>query len=130
MKGKLIMMKKVFLTLVMLFTMGMYSFAENNEATEMESVEKYEFNINKRKLACFLELSSDQMESVEQITEEFERGMMFAFYENKNDSRYKVTDNVIKMNIKHMSYILTKEQYHKYLMVLNATLINKGFIKE
>lgn len=120
-------MKKYFIMLVMLFTMNAVMFAEDNNVAEVESVEKYDFNVNTRKLASFLELSEDQMDAVEQVTNELSNDMQFAFYENSNDGRKKVVVNAINKNVKHMSYILNDKQYHKYLVVFNATLRNKGF---
>jgi len=120
-------MKKYFIMLVMLFTMNAVMFAEDNNVAEVESVEKYDFNVNTRKLASFLELSEDQMDAVEQVTNELSNDMQFAFYENSNDGRKKVVVNAVNKNVKHMSYILNDKQYHKYLVVFNATLRNKGF---
>jgi hypothetical protein len=111
----------------MLFTVNAVMFAEDNIVNEVESVEKYEFNVNTRKLASFLELSEDQMDAVEHIATELSNDMQFAFYENSKDSRKKVVTNAINKNVKHMSYVLNDTQYHKYLVVFNATLRNKGF---
>ena len=120
-------MKKYFIMLVMLFTINVAMFAEDDNVAEVESIEKYDFNVNTRKLASFLELSEDQMDAVEQVTNEFSNDMQFAFYENSNDGRKKVVVNAVNKNVKHMSYILNDKQYHKYLVVFNATLRNKGF---
>ena len=120
-------MKKYLIMLVMLFTMNAVMFAEDNNMNETEKFEKYDFNVNTRKLASFLELTEDQVYAVESIAGELSNDMKFAFYENSNDSRQKVVDNIVKKNIKHMSYVLTDKQYHKYLQVFNATLNNKGF---
>ena len=119
-------MKKYVMMLVMLFTMNV-AFAGDNNVTEVEKYEKYDFNVNTRKLANYLNLSEDQMDAVEYVTEELSKDMQFAFYENTNDVREKVVNNVVKKNIKHMHFVLTDEQYHKYLKVFNATLKNKGF---
>ena len=120
-------MKKYFIMLVMLFTMNAVMFAEDNNVAEVESAEKYDFNVNTRKLASFLELSEDQMDAVEQVTNELSNDMQFAFYENSNDGRKKIVVNAVNKNVKHMSYILNDKQYHKYLVVFNTTLRNKGF---
>lgn len=118
-------MKKYVIMLVMLFTMSVYSFAEDNTATEVERIERYDIKVNTRKLASFLDLSEDQMDAVEVITDEFSKGLMFAATECSKNSRTKVTKNVIDNNLKHMSYVLNDKQYHKYLTVLNATIINR-----
>ena len=39
-------MKKVFLMMVMLFTMSVYSFAEDNNAAEIERIERYDIKVN------------------------------------------------------------------------------------
>ena len=119
-------MKKYVIMLVMLFTMNVGMFAEDNNVTETESFEKYDFKVNNRKLANYLDLSSDQMEVVEAITDELSKDMEFAFYENTADVRDRVVANTVQKNIKHMHFILTDEQYKKYLKVFNATLANKG----
>ena len=80
-------MKKYFLMLVMLFTMSVYSFAEDTNATEIERIERYDIKVNIRKLGSFLELSKDQMESVETIENEFNRDLMFAAVECTKDNR-------------------------------------------
>lgn len=120
-------MKKYFIMLVMMSTMSLCSFASNNKTAKVDDIEKYEFNINHRRLACTLNLSLDQMEMSEEIMSEFERDMYFAASCETQESRDKVVSNLVKKNIKYMGYILNKEQYHKYLILLNTTLINKGF---
>ena len=120
-------MKKYFLILVMLFTVSVCSFAGDSNVSETDKFEKYEFNINNRKLASFLMLSEDQFESVVAITDELSNDMRFAYYGNSAETRKKVIDNAIRKNIRHMRFILTREQYRKYLLVFNLTLTNRGF---
>jgi hypothetical protein len=119
-------MKKVFLLMVMLFAMSVYSFAEDNNATEIERIERYNVKVNTKKLADYLQLSSDQFDAVETVTNEFSNDLMFAAVQNGETSRKAVTKNLIEKNVKHMSYILNKVQMHKYLTVLNATMNNRN----
>ena len=119
-------MKKVFLLMVMMFTMSVYSFAEDNNATEIERVERYNIRVNAKKLANYLELSSDQLEAVESITDEFSNDLMFAAVQSGETTRNAVTKNLIEKNVKYMSYVLNKNQMHKYLVVLNATMHNRN----
>ena len=119
-------MKKVFLMLVMMFTMSVYSFAEDNNATEIERVERYDIKVNAKKLADYLQVTTDQFDAVEAITDEFTNDMAFAATESNKTGLLAVTKNAVEKNIKHMSYVLNREQYHKYLTVLNATLNNRG----
>ena len=122
------MMKKYFLMLVMMFTMSVYSFAEDNNATEILRIEKFTVNVNTKKLGKYLELSKDQMESVEVIEEELSRDLMFAAVECNDNNRVAVTKNVLNKNLQHMSYILDREQYKKYVKVLNMTVINRELL--
>ena len=114
-------MKKVFLMLVMMFTMSVYSFAEDNNATEIERVDKYDIKVNTKRLAQYLQLSTDQYEAVDAVINEFSSDMMFAALEHNK----AITKNALDKNTKYMSYILNKEQYGKYLKVLNATINNR-----
>lgn len=119
-------MKKYFLMLVMLFTMSVYSFAGDNNATEIERIERYNVKVNTKKLANYLQLSSDQMDAVETVTNEFSNDLMFAAVQDGEISRKAVTKNLLEKNVKYMSYILNKTQMHKYLVVLNATMNNRN----
>lgn len=122
-------MKKYFIMLVMMLTMSVYSFAEENVAAKMAESEKYELKINHRRLACVLEMSNDQMEMYENVISELENDMMFASAMDTEESRKAIVDNAVKKNIKHMHYVLNDNQYKKYLMLLNLTLENRGLIK-
>ena len=119
-------MKKVFLMLVMLFTMSVYSFAEDNSATEIERIERYDLKVNTRRLADYLQLSSDQYDAVESVADELSKDLKFAAVECNKQNRSAVTKNALVKNVKHMSYILNDDQMHKYLVVLNATVNNRG----
>ena len=121
-------MKKVVIMLVMLFTMSVYSFAEDNNASVIKDIEKYELKINHRQLACVLDLNKDQMESIDWILTDLENGMLFAASMHSEESRDKIIYNTITNNVRCMRYFLSEEQYKKYLMLLNTTLRNKGII--
>ena len=125
MKGKFIM-KKYFLTLVMLFTMSVCSFAED---TEMENLERYELKVDMRKLSVFLNLNNDQIDGVEAVETELYNDLMFVAVSGSNDTRERLTANTIKKHVSHMRYVLNEEQYKKYLMVFNATMKNRGIVK-
>lgn len=120
-------MKKFILILVMMLSMSVYSFADDSNTTKVDNIEKYEFKINHRRLACVLDMSSDQMEITEDIMREFERDMFFASSMETEESRNKVVSSTVQKNIKFMGYVLNKKQYHKYLILLNLTLQNRGF---
>ena len=119
-------MKKVFLMMVMLFTLSVSMFAEDNNATEIERIEKYDIKVNTKKLGDYLHLSSDQYDAVETAANELSSDLMFAAVECSNAGRAKVTRNAVDKNVKYMSYVLTPEQMRKYLLVLNATMNNRN----
>ena len=77
--------------------------------------------VNTKKLADYLELSYDQYEVVDAVINEFSSDMMFAALEHNK----AITKNALDKNTKYMSYILNREQYGKYLKVLNATINNR-----
>ena len=122
-------MKKYLIMLVMLFTMSVYSFAEDSNATEIERIERYNVKVNTKKLADYLQLTSDQFDAVETVTDEFSNDLMFAAVQSSDSSRNVITKNLIEKNVKYMSYILNKNQMRKYLVVLNATMNNRGILK-
>ena len=122
-------MKKVILMLVMLFTMSMYSFAEDANANEVNVIEQYDLKVNLRKLGSFLQLSSDQMDGMTTVESEFQNDLMFAAVECTKENRKAVTKNAIDKHLQHVHYVLNKEQYRKYLIVLNATIKNRGIGK-
>lgn len=115
-------MKKYLIMLVMLFTISVSMYAEDNSATE---IEKYEVKVNAKKLGDCLQLSSDQYDAVEAVVNELSSDLMFAAVECNSINRSIVTKNAIEKNIRYMSYILNQEQYHKYLTLLNATIRNR-----
>lgn len=122
-------MKKVFMMLVMLFTMSAYSYAEDTNTDEVNTIQKYNVNVNMKRLGTYLELSSDQMDGMESVEIELHNDLMFAAIESTDENRNVITKNAIDKHIKHVHYILNGEQYNKYLRVLNVTLHNRGILK-
>ena len=114
-------MKKIVLTLVALMSMTT-TFAENES---MNTTESYNMNVNMKKLAIALNLSQDQIEGVAEVHKTFAAEMMFAAQYDKEE-RTKMIDKAVKKDLAYMNYILSNEQYRKYLMLLNMTLTNRG----
>ena len=118
-------MKKVILMLVMLFTVSFGAFAEDNNVSNVERIERYNIRVNTKKLGECLQLTTDQYDAVEAVINELSSDLMFAAVECNSVNRGMVTKNAIDKNARYMSYILNKEQYHKYLTLLNATIRNR-----
>ena len=117
-------MKKIVLMVVAMMTMTM-SFAENENTSAVKGVEAYDMTVNMRKLAVTLGLTFDQMEAVEDIHRQFSQEMMMAATA-ESDEREALVDQAVKKDVRYMHYVLNDKQYHKYLLLLNTTLINRG----
>ena len=117
-------MKRLFLMTIAMLSMTM-TFAENENAANMNNVEAYDMSVNIRKLGEALGLTFDQMEAVENIHNTFNAEMLFAAQANTDD-RKAMVDKAVDKEIKWMHYILDEKQYRKYLLLLNVTLQNRG----
>lgn len=117
-------MKKFILTVFMMLTMSVYSFADD---VKIADASKYEMKINHKRLASFLELTKDQLEWYDEALTKFENNMSFAGTMQNEDSSNRIVSNTLKLNLEEMRYILNKEQYKEYLKLINITLQNKGF---
>lgn len=117
-------MKKIVLTVSFVLTMCMNVFAEE---TAVADTKCYDMSVNYKRLGCFLELTEDQVDAVKAIHEQFRMNMNFASDGKSEKQRNSVVRNAITTDIKWMRCVLNDEQYKKYITVLNATLVNKGF---
>jgi Spy/CpxP family protein refolding chaperone len=117
-------MKRLFLTIVAVLSMTM-TFAENENAASLNSTEAYNMTVNMNKLAKALNLTTDQYESVAEIHKTFSAEMMFAA-QSKGEERNKMVEKAIKKDLAYMDYVLSKDQYRKYVKLLNVTLLNRG----
>ena len=114
-------MKKIVLTLVALMSMTTI-FAENEG---MNTTEAYNMTVNMKMLARTLNLSQDQVESVAEVHKTFSSEMVFAAQYGKEE-RSKMVEKAVNKDLAYMNYILNKDQYRKYVMLLNTTLVNRG----
>ncbi|WP_033148746.1 hypothetical protein [Prevotella sp. P6B1] len=120
-------MKKMILTMVAMLSMTT-AFAEGETANMVSNIEAYEMNINMNKLSDALNLADDQKEAVENIHYVFNTEMTYAVQYGNTD-RDALVKRAINTDVKRMSYVLNEEQMHKYLMLLNATINNRGLNK-
>ncbi len=104
------------------------AFAEGENATAVTNLEAYEWKVNMNKLSKALDLCEDQLEVVEHIHHTFAAELMFAATYGKND-RKTMVNRAIKNNVMWMRYVLNNEQMHTYLILLNATINNRGLNK-
>lgn len=122
-KGKKIM-KKMMMTLVALMTILM-AFAANENAKNTNVTAAYDMRVNYRSLANALNLSADQLESVKDIHSTFCVEMMNAANAPK-EQQAQFVDKAVAKDLKYMRYVLGNDQYRKYVMLLNATMNNRG----
>ena len=101
------------------------TFAENEEATNVNNVEAYDMSVNMRKLSVALDLNADQIEAVESIHNTFNAEMQLAAQAETADRQEKV-NKAVDRDLKWMHYVLNQKQYRTYLMLLNTTLNNRG----
>lgn len=113
-------MKRMVLTVVAAVCLAASGFAAGNQPTTA----KWEGNINISKLSRYLELSSNQVEEVANISEYFTKQMDRATRSKKDQE--KLLQNAVYGNLKLMKQTLTPEQYTKYLKIMNVTLNNRG----
>lgn len=117
-------MKKIVLTLVAMLSMTM-AFAEGENTNVVNDIQAYDMTVNYRKLGQTLGLTLDQMESVEDVHKTFCAEMLNAAVAPKDD-RKAMVNKAIEKDLKYMHYILDRDQYRKYLLLLNATINNRG----
>lgn len=118
-------MKKLVLMVATMLSMTMSSYAESESAVNTLNVENYDMTVNIRKLAVTLDMTGNQMESVEEIHRMFCNEMIQAAYASKNE-RKALVDLAVEKNLRYMRYVLDQKQYQKYQTLLDYTLSNRG----
>ncbi|SHK95559.1 hypothetical protein SAMN05216463_11781 [Xylanibacter ruminicola] len=115
------------MTLVAMLSMTT-AFAEDENTNAVKNVEAYKMDVNMDKLASALNLDWNQRDAVENIHRVFNTEMTYAAQYGKND-RENMVKRAIDTDVKRMRSVLSKEQMHTYLMLLNTTLNNRGLNK-
>lgn len=90
-----------------------------------EGAKTANLRVEASQLTKCLNLSSQQTENVASICEHFNERMKAAHYANKKRKK-EVLHNAVYSNLKLMKGELSKEQYSKYLELMNLTLKNRG----
>jgi len=120
-------MKKIVLTVVtvMTFTFG---FAETTPGHRMlmdrEPV-NYDMSFNMRRLAAKLDLTAEQMETMEAIQICFNNDMQEAAT-SKGLQRRHLIHQAVRKDAQRMRRVLNDEQFSTYMVLLGTTLRNKG----
>ena len=115
-------MKKIMIMAVTMFAMATTTFAAEGNTNATAA---YNMNIKMGSLASALSLNIDQAEAVADVHKNFTADMMNAATASAEDRAAMIDKAVIK-DLKYMHSILNDAQYRKYVMLLNATLVNRG----
>ncbi len=120
-------MKRFVLSIIVMMTMTV-AFAENEDNNATNATEAYVMDVNMKKLGQALDLSRDQYDFVEDAMDAFSADLM-SIASASSESRKAMLRNALVKNLSAARSILNKAQYHKYLMLLNTTLNNRGLNK-
>jgi len=123
-------MKRLFLMMAVAMLSMNAVMAENENENATSTIVAYDMaSVNYNKLASALCLNYDQAEAVADIHNNFAAEMINAGAASTSDERKVLMDKAIKKNLAYMHYVLSHEQYRKYLLLLNNTLNNRGLNK-
>jgi len=119
-------MRKMLLFMVV-FVLGMSMPSHSKSVKDTISVDSLETMIDDlNKIEAFIEIDDNQKDSFEKfhniLIEEFDSVPYIEFLDTKS----RIYENLIKYNLRNVYYTLDREQYRKYLIVLNTRLYVKG----
>ena len=108
-------MKKIVFTLIasMVMTAALADTPKTTTANNANAA-NYDMTVNYNRLAVALNLDGDQIESVKLIHGDYIKAMNAAAKAPEAEKRLR--------------YVLDRDQYRKYNMLINATLTNRGLI--
>lgn len=118
-------MKRLFLMVVAVLSMTMTVNAENENDN---NANVFSVNRNINTLVKYLDLNEQQTLDVTDVHTSFCNDLQEAV-SAEGDEKAMIIKLALKKNCMYMHMILDKEQYAKYLRVLNATMNNKGLNK-
>ena len=101
------------------------TFAKDENAHATSAMSASDMSVNMNKLSEALNLTADQLERVSAVHPTF-CGALLVAAPARDEDRTALMEKAIKKDLKYMHYILNEDQYHKYLLVLNATFNNRG----
>ena len=113
------------LTVMAVLSMTITTFAKDENANANNAMSAFDMSVKMNKLSQALNLTTVQTESVADVHHTFCGEMMVAAQAN-DDDRKELMMKAVNKDLKYMHYILNKDQYRKYLLILNATLNNRG----
>lgn len=102
--------------------------ANSTELIKKSNVDSLYLNLDKsfKPVYRYLDLKMDQINDMYRIHNDVCQSIDYLEI-NKNDGT-NYFNNHMYWDLRNMSMILDKDQYHKYLKVLNVTLVNKNLM--
>ena len=121
-------MKKIVFTLIasMVMTAALADTPKTTTANNANAA-NYDMTVNYNRLAIALNLDGDQIESVKLIHGDYIKAMNAAAKAPEAEKKEMVRKATQK-ELARLRYVLDRDQYRKYNMLINATLTNRGLI--
>lgn len=121
-------MKKIVFTLIasMVMTATLADTPKTTTANNANAA-NYDMTVNYNRLAVALNLDGDQIESVKLIHGDYIKAMNAAAKAPEAEKKEMVRKATQK-ELARLRYVLDRDQYRKYNMLINATLTNRGLI--
>lgn len=121
-------MKKIVFTLIasMVMTAALADTPKTTTANNANAA-NYDMTVNYNRLAVALNLDGDQIESVKLIHGDYIKAMNAAAKAPETEKKEMVRKATQK-ELARLRYVLDRDQYRKYNMLINATLTNRGLI--
>lgn len=121
-------MKKIVFTLIasMVMTAALAD-TPKTTTTNNANAANYDMTVNYNRLAVALNLDGDQIESVKLIHGDYIKAMNAAAKAPEAEKKEMVRKATQK-ELARLRYVLDRDQYRKYNMLINATLTNRGLI--
>lgn len=121
-------MKKVVFTLIasMVMTAALADTPKTTTANYANAT-NYDMTINYGRLAVALNLDGDQMESVKLIHADYIKAMNAAAKAPEAQKK-ELVRKATQKELARLRYVLDRDQYRKYNMLINTTLTNRGLL--
>ncbi|GEM_PF-2106052 len=120
-------MKSLFIIAAMAFMVSNAAFAQKSDAEfdKNTTAVDYSFKVNNRSISKYLKLEGDQEEKMAYICDRFDNDLARVGH-SKEEKRADRFMNALSYNLSAAHQTLSAVQYHKYLVLLNSSLKNKG----
>ena len=121
-------MKKIAISVVTMM-MVTFGYAETNQGHRMMIMDRqpanYDMSFDVNRLAAKLDLDAYQMEAVQVIQDCFNNEVQEAATSRGLQRRHLV-HQAVRKDVQQMRRVLNEDQFDTYMMLLGATLKNKG----